>query len=143
MATVKSAKSRRAALKANITPSSSRAAATRSISSLLGELDDRPDTDMRSVSVEELREMARRGELYPTRPGTGEEEVELDESFWVHARAMPPLFPPARSAPAKASVHLRIDSEVFDWFKRQGKGHLTRMNAVLRAYYEANRKKVS
>ena len=30
-----------------------------------------------------------------------------------------------------------------DWFKRQGKGHLTRMNAVLRAYYEANRKKAS
>jgi uncharacterized protein (DUF4415 family) len=39
----------------------------------------------------------------------------------------------------KVSVHLRVDPDVFDWFKSKGKGHLTRMNAVLRAYYEANR----
>ena len=43
----------------------------------------------------------------------------------------------------KTSVHLRVDHDVFEWFKHQGKGHLTRMNAVLRAYYEANRKKAS
>jgi uncharacterized protein (DUF4415 family) len=41
----------------------------------------------------------------------------------------------------KASVHLRVDHDVLEWFRCQGKGHLTRMNAVLRAYYEANRKK--
>jgi len=28
---------------------------------------------------------------------------------------------------------------VLAWFRRQGRGHLTRMNAVLRAYFEANR----
>jgi uncharacterized protein (DUF4415 family) len=39
----------------------------------------------------------------------------------------------------KVSVHLRLDPDVFEWFKSKGKGHLTRMNAVLRAYYEANR----
>ena len=39
-------------------------------------------------------------------------------------------------APAKRSVHLRLDPDVFDWFKRQGPGHLTRMNAVLKAYVE-------
>ncbi len=37
----------------------------------------------------------------------------------------------------KASVHLRVDADVLDWFKSQGAGHLTRMNAVLRAYFEA------
>lgn len=37
----------------------------------------------------------------------------------------------------KQSVHLRIDPEVLAWFKAQGKGYLTRMNAVLRAYYNA------
>ena len=38
------------------------------------------------------------------------------------------------------SVHLRLDSDVVDWFKARGKGHLTRMNAVLRAYYVETRK---
>jgi uncharacterized protein (DUF4415 family) len=37
----------------------------------------------------------------------------------------------------KTSVHLRLDSEVVRWFKSKGKGHLTRMNEVLKAYVEA------
>ena len=41
----------------------------------------------------------------------------------------------------KSSIHLRLDSDVLQWFKGQGKGHLTRMNAVLRAYMEAKRSK--
>jgi uncharacterized protein (DUF4415 family) len=116
---------------------------THSISSLLGELDDGPEGDIRSASLEEIREMARRGELYPSRKGSREVEVELDESFWENAKAMPSLFHEAKSLPRKTSIHLRLDHEVAEWFKRQGKGHLTRMNAVLRAYYEANRKKAS
>ena len=40
----------------------------------------------------------------------------------------------------KQSVHLRVDPDVLQWFRRQGRGYLTRMNAVLRAYYEARRK---
>ena len=42
--------------------------------------------------------------------------------------------------PGKQSVHLRVDRDVLDWFRAQGRGHLTRMNAVLRAYYEAHRR---
>ena len=41
--------------------------------------------------------------------------------------------------PRKASVHLRVDSNVLNWFTSQGKGYLTRMNAVLRSYMEAHR----
>jgi len=41
----------------------------------------------------------------------------------------------------KQSVHLRVDPDVLDWFRRQGSGYLTRMNAVLRTYYEAHRKR--
>jgi uncharacterized protein (DUF4415 family) len=37
----------------------------------------------------------------------------------------------------KASVSLRIDADVLDWFKRGGVGYQTRMNAVLRAFKEA------
>jgi uncharacterized protein (DUF4415 family) len=40
----------------------------------------------------------------------------------------------------KTSVHLRLDSDVVEWFKAHGKGHLTRMNAVLRAYVETQKR---
>jgi uncharacterized protein (DUF4415 family) len=55
-----------------------------------------------------------------------------DFEFWKHARVIMP--------PGKTSVHMRVDSEVFEWFKQQGNGHLTRMNAVLRSYVDAHRK---
>jgi uncharacterized protein (DUF4415 family) len=84
--------------------------------------------------------MRDRGELQPPRPDA--EEIELDEDFWRNAKLMPPLIRRPEPGP-KQSVHLRVDPDVLHWFKRQGKGHLTRMNAVLRAYYEANRKKAS
>lgn len=40
--------------------------------------------------------------------------------------------------PPKASVSLRIDADVLEWFKAQGRGYQTRMNAVLRAFREAS-----
>ena len=36
--------------------------------------------------------------------------------------------------PPKVSISLRIDREVLEWFKAQGDGYQTRMNAVLRAF---------
>jgi uncharacterized protein (DUF4415 family) len=39
--------------------------------------------------------------------------------------------------PSKRMVCLRIDRDILDWFRSQGKGYQTRMNAVLRAYMEA------
>lgn len=38
----------------------------------------------------------------------------------------------------KAQVTLRIDSDVLDWFKTQGRGYQTRINALLRAYMNAS-----
>jgi uncharacterized protein (DUF4415 family) len=37
----------------------------------------------------------------------------------------------------KAAISLRVDPEVLDWFRTQGPGYQTRMNAVLRAYVDA------
>ncbi len=34
----------------------------------------------------------------------------------------------------KAQLTLRMDVDVLEWFKKQGKGYQTRMNALLRAY---------
>lgn len=38
--------------------------------------------------------------------------------------------------PPKASISLRVDMDVLEWFKAQGPGYQTRINAVLRAYKE-------
>lgn len=38
----------------------------------------------------------------------------------------------------KAAISLRLDEEVLDWFRTQGPGYQTRMNAVLRAYMDAS-----
>ena len=40
--------------------------------------------------------------------------------------------------PAKASISLRVDQDVLEWFKAQGAGYQTRINAVLKAYKDAS-----
>lgn len=81
-------------------------------------------------SLSEIEEMRQRG-LDETRHDAPEAE-SLGEEFWKSARVVMP--------PGKTSVHLRVDSDVVDWFKARGKGHLTRMNAVLRAYVDAHKR---
>ncbi len=39
---------------------------------------------------------------------------------------------------SKSQVALRLDDDVVDWFRGQGAGYQTRMNAVLRSYMEAS-----
>jgi len=43
-----------------------------------------------------------------------------------------------RPLPLKTSIALRVDADVVEWFKSQGPGYQTRMNAVLRAFKEAS-----
>jgi uncharacterized protein (DUF4415 family) len=62
-------------------------------------------------------------------PDTFEPEPE-----WLH-RAMI-----LRPGQAKIRVTAYFDQEVVEWFRAQGRGYQTRMNAVLRAYLEAVRK---
>ena len=59
----------------------------------------------------------------------------LDEEWFRTAK----LVMPERKVP----VSMRIDREVLDWFKRAGRGYLSRMHAVLRAYATAQSRKVS
>lgn len=39
----------------------------------------------------------------------------------------------------KSQITLRIDEDVLDWFKKQGRGYQTKINALLRAYVDANK----
>jgi uncharacterized protein (DUF4415 family) len=40
----------------------------------------------------------------------------------------------------KRQLTLRLDSDVIEWFKGQGNGYQTKMNALLRAYMEEHKK---
>jgi uncharacterized protein (DUF4415 family) len=83
--------------------------------------------DIRRYSPETLRTERERG---GSRTKSDARAHSVDEEFWRSARVvMPP--------PGKTSVHLRLDSDVLDWFRAQGPGHLSRMNAVLRSFMEA------
>ena len=80
-------------------------------------------------SLSQIRAMRERGEDQTS--SNAPEAESLGEDFWSRARIVMPA--------SKTSVHLRLDKDVVDWFKANGKGHLTRMNAVLRAYVEAQK----
>ena len=38
----------------------------------------------------------------------------------------------------KASISLRVDADVLEWFKSKGPGYQTRINAVLKAFKDAS-----
>ena len=86
--------------------------------------------DIKRYSLAELQAKHDRGETH-TRADAP--EIELDEDFWRNARIVMP------DDKGKTPVSLRVDTEVVEWFKQQGKGYLTRMNAVLRAYVETQK----
>jgi uncharacterized protein (DUF4415 family) len=60
----------------------------------------------------------------------GEEERDI-RADWTQAKLVLPQ--------AKQSVHLRLDREIISFFKAKGKGHISRMQAVLKAYVDAHR----
>ena len=57
---------------------------------------------------------------------------ELDEAFFRGAKLRLPK--------GKQLVSIRVDTDVLDLFKQQGKGYQTRINAILRAYVRAHRR---
>lgn len=59
---------------------------------------------------------------------------ETDEGHFDLSQAFRGL-PPGIGTPKK-QLTVRLDSDVVDWFKAQGKGYQTRMNAVLRQFME-------
>ena len=86
--------------------------------------------DTRQYSPETLKAERAQGK---TRTRANAPARPVDDDFWRNAHVvMPP--------PGKASVHLRLDADVLEWFREQGRGHLSRMNAVLRSFMEAHKR---
>jgi len=44
-----------------------------------------------------------------------------------------------KPVPRKEQLTLRLDGDVLQWFKKQGRGYQTRINQLLRAYMEAHK----
>lgn len=86
--------------------------------------------DIKSYSLDELRAMRERGE---SQTRADAPTVELDEDFWRNARVVKPV--------RKVHTGIRIDADVLDWFRAQGKGFQSHMNAVLRAYVKSQQAK--
>ena len=53
-----------------------------------------------------------------------------DSAFWDEAEVVMP--------PVKTHLSLRLDEDIVAWFKQQGTGYQTRINAVLRSYVRAH-----
>ena len=58
----------------------------------------------------------------------------LDDKFWENAVIEYPE--------KKKPITLRIDADVLEWFKSMGKGYQTRINAILRTFYESHKRNV-
>ena len=86
------------------------------------------EDDIRHFSMSELVAMRARGE---TQTKKDAQIFEVDQDFWNDVRIVEPR--------KRTTISLRIDPDVLDWFKAEGKGHLTRINAVLRSYVEAQK----
>jgi uncharacterized protein (DUF4415 family) len=54
---------------------------------------------------------------------------EFDSAFFQNATLRMPQ--------AKNPISLRLDQDVVEWYREQGPGYQTRMNAVLRMYMQA------
>ncbi|MGF1613673.1 MAG: BrnA antitoxin family protein [Gammaproteobacteria bacterium] len=59
---------------------------------------------------------------------------ELEETFWANAALCLPQ--------TKDRVTLRLDHDVLQWFKEQGRGYQSRINAILRRYMESHRRQL-
>lgn len=79
---------------------------------------------LRTLSEDEIERLADTDEDNP---------ATVDEGEWAHATIGLP--------PAKTAIHATFDRDVVEFFKRDGRGYSSRMNAVLRRYMESEQAK--
>jgi uncharacterized protein (DUF4415 family) len=103
--------------------------------------------DIRHYTSAELKSMRARGESktdWVRFEAKSEEQLEQDiaddpdyrdvpDDWYKNATLVIPT--------SKKMLSLRLDSDILDWFKQQGPGYQTRINAVLRAYAEQAKKR--
>lgn len=107
--------------------------------------------DTVSYTAEDIEAMLARGEDrtdWARVAATTEEQIEADiasdpdwkdlpRDWYEHAQAGLPFPLPKEN---KRQVTLRLDPDILDHFKRQGRGWQSRINAVLRAFVQAQQR---
>jgi uncharacterized protein (DUF4415 family) len=106
----------------------------------------RKNGDMVTYSGRELAELrAKQGSLTDLARLEAKPETELERDIagdpdWLSVPGDWHLAAQAVRPIRKTSLSLRLDNDVVDWFKQQGPGYQTRMNAVLQAFVKARQK---
>jgi len=104
------------------------------------------DSNIKRYSADELRAMRARGE-------SRSNWARVDALTEAELEAAIAADPDWKDVPAdwykdaiavtpgpKKLISLRLDPDVVEWFRSQGAGYQTRMNAVLRAYVKARQR---
>jgi len=86
-------------------------------------------SELEPISEKRLRELA----AIPDDEIDFSDIPELDEAWFAEAVVWTP--------PSKKQITLRLDDDIIAFFKESGKGYQTRMNAVLRAFVDAKKKR--
>ncbi len=99
-------------------------------------------THIARYTTDELAAMRSRGEagsdwkcaaMQPVPDGSDPDDaIEPVDMNWVATELPMPR--------RKSHTSLRIDADVLDWFRAQGRGYQTKINAILRSYYEQHTK---
>ena len=55
----------------------------------------------------------------------------MDDAFWKRAKLVMPM--------PKQAISIRLDTDVLEFFKDEGPGYQSRINAVLRSYMDAKK----
>jgi len=61
--------------------------------------------------------------------GRDRQGAPMSDAEWARAEIV---------RPEKVAIGIKLDSDVLDWFKDQGRGYQTRINSVLRRFYEVH-----
>lgn len=82
---------------------------------------------LKTTSKKRLKELAAR----PDSEIDYSDIPELDEEWFKNAK---PIYPKP-----KHLLSIRLDDEVYHWFKQQGRGYQSHINAILKSYVQAHK----
>lgn len=87
--------------------------------------------NMKTLSLGEIRALKDAGKLRATKADAP--EFDLPDDFWAEAKLV--------ERENKKSVHLRLDPDVYRFFKEDGdgRGHIKKMQQVLASYVRAQK----
>ncbi len=89
------------------------------------------EKSIKSASLDEIEAWEAEGKLWPTRQNA--EAEALPDDFWANAEIVDYSEP-------KQAISLRVDRDVLNYFKQDGKGYQTRIHNVLKSYVEAQKR---